>query len=139
MNWRACARAHPPGGAIEEMGDAFLLEQRYQQITPEEIEKIFGPRFSTELIKVPLREWQGPIASGYGIHLVKVDDHETSRATALNTVREQVKRDWLDAKRREIKEATLKKLRDRYEVVIDEAAFRATVIAQSDRVQETGQ
>lgn len=135
-NGLARLRAGLAAAAIAEMGDAFLLEQHYQKVTPQEIEKIFGPSFSAELIKLPLRKWQGPIASSYGLHLVKVDDHKTSRAASLNVVREQVKRDWLDAKRRQIKEARLKKLRERYEVVIDEAAFRVTVIAQGGSARE---
>jgi peptidyl-prolyl cis-trans isomerase C len=124
------------GGATAEMADAFLLEHAYKQITLEEIDKIFGTGFGTAITKFSLHEWQGPIASGYGMHLVKVDSRETSRASALNAVREQVKRDWLDAKRHQIKEATFKKLRERYEVVIDERAFRATVIAERGSVQE---
>jgi hypothetical protein len=73
------------------------------------------------------------------MHLVKVANRETSRVSALNAVREQVKQDWLDAKRRQIKEAAFRKLRERYEVVIDEPAFRATVIAQRGGAQESDQ
>jgi peptidyl-prolyl cis-trans isomerase C len=132
-------RGSASAAAIEEMGDAFLLEQEYKRIALDEIDKIFGTGFAAELTKIPLREWQGPIASGYGMHLVKVDNSETSRASALNAVREQVKRDWFDAKRRQIKEAAFKKLRERYQVVIDEPAFRATVIAQRGGAQEGDQ
>ena len=135
------ARLHsgPSAAVVGQMGDAFLLEHAYKNIALDEIDKIFGTGFGAELAKIPLRQWNGPIPSGYGMHLVKVDGHETSRASMLNTVREQVKRDWLDAKRHQIKEAALKKLRERYEVVIDEPAFRATVIAQRGSVQESVQ
>ncbi|HEU4346089.1 MAG TPA: hypothetical protein VFU31_31450, partial [Candidatus Binatia bacterium] len=124
-----------PAAAVDEMGDAFLLEYAHKRATLEEIDKIFGNGFAAELTKIPLREWQGPIASGYGLHLVKVDEHETSRASRLDAVRQQVKRDWLDARRRQIKEAAFKKLRERYEVVIDESALRAGVIAHNGSPQ----
>jgi hypothetical protein len=126
-----------PAAAAEEMGDTFLLEHSYKQTTPEEIDTIFGPGFAAQLGKTPLREWQGPIASSYGLHLVRIDEHEASRASALDLVRDQVKRDWLDAKRSQIKEAAFKKLRERYEVFIDEVAFRTTVIAERDVAQES--
>lgn len=132
-------RGGAPSAGIEEMGDAFLLEHEYKRIALDEIDKIFGAGFAAELTKIPLGEWQGPIASGYGMHLVKVANRETSRVSALNAVREQVKQDWLDAKRRQIKEAAFRKLRERYEVVIDEPAFRATVIAQRGGAQESDQ
>jgi hypothetical protein len=121
----------------EEMGDTFLLEHAYKQTTPEEIDKIFGPGFAAQLAKAPLREWHGPIASGYGLHLVRIGEHEAARASALDLVRDQVKRDWLDAKRAQIKESAFKKLRERYEVFIDEAAFRATAIAERDVAWES--
>jgi hypothetical protein len=123
--------------AIDAIGDAFLLEHEYKQTALEEIDKIFGSGFAAELIKVPLHQWRGPIASGYGLHLVKVDEHEGSRSAALALVREQVKRDWLDAKRRELKEATFKKLRERYEIVVDDNAFRGAIVAHGGSVQES--
>jgi PPIC-type PPIASE domain len=122
-------RAGASAAVIEELGDAFLLEYRYKQATLEEVEKVFGPGFGAELIKLPKKEWQGPITSGYGLHLVKVDEHETSLVSDLDRVREQVKRDWLDARRREMKEAGFKKLRDRYEVVVDDKSLRAAEVA----------
>ncbi|HEU4342242.1 MAG TPA: peptidylprolyl isomerase [Candidatus Binatia bacterium] len=128
-------RAGAAVAVADEMGDAFLLEYAHKRATLEEIDKIFGSGFAGELTKIPLREWQGPIASGYGLHLVKVDEHETSRASRLDAVREQVKRDWLDARRRQIKEAAFKKLRERYEVVVDDKALRAAEIAHSDSAQ----
>jgi hypothetical protein len=128
-----------PPAAAEEMGDAFLLDHAYKQITPEEIDKIFGPGFAGQLAKAPLLEWQGPIASGYGLHLVRIDEHEVSRASALDLVREQVKRDWLDGRRRQLKETAFKKLRERYEVVADDNALRAAMVAHRGSVQESDQ
>jgi hypothetical protein len=128
-----------PAAAAEEMGDAFLLEHAYKQITPEEIDKIFGPGFAAQLAKAPLREWQGPIASGYGLHLVRIDERDVSRASALDPVSEQVKRDWLDGRRQQLKETAFKKLRERYEVVVDDNALRAALVAQRGSVQESNQ
>jgi hypothetical protein len=49
----------------------------------------------------------------------------------LDAVREHVKRDWLDAQRRHMKEQMFKKLLERYEVVIDDKALRQRAIARS--------
>jgi hypothetical protein len=128
-----------PPAAAEEMGDSFLLERAYKQIMPEEIDKIFGPGFAAQLAKAPLREWQGPIASGYGLHLVRIDEHEAPRASALDPVREQVKRDWLDGRRQQLKETAFKKFRERYEIVVDDNALRAALVAHRGSVQESNQ
>jgi peptidyl-prolyl cis-trans isomerase C len=123
---------------IDEMGDMFLLDYAYEAVMPADIEKIFGYSFAEELVKLPEREWHVPIVSGYGLHLVKVSERLTSTAATLDAVREQVKRDWVDDQRRQIKEATFKKLRQRYEVVIDDEAVRERVIARSDRTEARG-
>jgi len=134
-NGLARLRAGVSASAAEKMGDMFLLDYDYIQVMPEDIEKVFGQSFAEELVKLPAREWHGPIVSGYGLHLVKVSERLTSRASAMDAVREQVKRDWLEAQRRQIKESTFKKLRERYEVVIDDKAVRERVIAQSDSAE----
>jgi len=135
------ARLHAgaPAKSIDEMGDMFLLDYVYKDAAPEDIEKVFGQSFAEELVKLSEREWHGPIVSGYGLHLVNVSERRTSRAAAMDAVREQVKRDWLETQRRQIKEETFKKLRERYEVVIDEKAVHERVIAQVDGSEARGQ
>lgn len=118
--------------ALDEMGDMFLLDYAYKDAAPEDIQKVFGQSFAEELVKLSEREWHGPIVSGYGVHLVKINERLTSRASLLDTVREQVKRDWLDAQRRQMKERMFKTLRERYEVVVDDKAVRERVIALNE-------
>jgi hypothetical protein len=138
-NELARLRAGVPASAAEEMGDMFLLDYAYKEVVPADIEKVFGKGFAEEVVKLPELQWHGPIVSGYGLHLVKVSERLTSRAAGLDAVREQVKRDWLDTQRRQIKEATFKKLRERYEVVVDDNAVRERVIARSDGTEARNQ
>jgi hypothetical protein len=132
----ALLQAGAPASALDEMGDMFLLDYAYKQVTLEGIEAVFGRSFAENLAKIPEREWHGPLVSGYGLHVVKVDERVTSRALALDMVREQVKRDWLDAQRRQTKEKMFTKMRERYKIVIDEKAMRERVIAEGDSSQE---
>jgi parvulin-like peptidyl-prolyl isomerase len=138
-NELARLRAGVSASAAEEMGDMFLLDYAYKEVVPADIEKVFGEGFAEEVVKLPELQWHGPIVSGYGLHLVKVSERLTSRAAGLDAVREQVKRDWLDTQRRQIKEATFKKLRERYEVVVDDNAVRERVIARSDGTEARNQ
>jgi peptidyl-prolyl cis-trans isomerase C len=125
-------RANGEASRIDEMGDAFLLEYDYRRLLPQDIEKIFGQSFAEKVLKLSEREWNGPLASGYGLHLVKVSERLTGPASTLDAVREQVTRGWLDDQRRQIKTITLKKLRDRYDIFIDNEAVRERAIVQSD-------
>jgi parvulin-like peptidyl-prolyl isomerase len=129
-------RAGSQAQSLDNMGDMFLLEYAYREAMPAEIEKVFGQSFAEDLLKLPEREWHGPLVSGYGLHLVKVDERQSAQAAALHAVREQVKRDWLDAQRRQMMQGALSKMRTRYQVVVDEKALRARVLAQNDRSEE---
>jgi peptidyl-prolyl cis-trans isomerase C len=121
---------------FDETGDMFLLDRDYRRILPEEIEKVFGRDFAEEMLKLPQGEWHGPIASGYGLHLVKIGERLTSDPLSVGAVREQVERDWIEDQRRRIKQATFKNLRDRYQVVIDDQAIRERAIARLEGSEE---
>ena len=58
--------------------------------------------------------------SSYGLHLVFVRERIEGREPELAEVREEVEREWTAKRRREFKEETYKKLRERYTIVIEE-------------------
>jgi hypothetical protein len=59
-----------------KLGDALLLENRFQNITASEVVRLFGAGFETALRALPTNEWQGPVPSGYGVHFVFVDKRD---------------------------------------------------------------
>lgn len=89
-------------GNTVNLGDPFLLEQNFGDLSFSDVKKTFGERFASTLSSLRLAEWQGPIDSGYGTHLVFLLQRSEGRIPSLGEVREQVRREWLDAKRREV-------------------------------------
>jgi len=55
-------------------GDATLLPQRMQSARMNEVARTFGADFADALADLPVGEWQGPIASTYGLHLVQLQE-----------------------------------------------------------------
>ena len=53
--------------------DQFMFQDAYTDTTPDQIAKTFGPGFAKAVFTLPKGSWQGPVASGYGWHLVFVD------------------------------------------------------------------
>jgi PPIC-type PPIASE domain len=100
-------------------GDPFLLQQTFDDVSVPDLKKTFGDRFASAINALPVGSWQGPIDSGYGAHLVCVTKHTDSRLPALAEVREQVRREYLDAKRREVVDKFYKALLSRYSVRIE--------------------
>ena len=93
-----------------------LLEPRYDDITQSELARLFGTEFAEALVKQPTGKWVGPIASGYGAHLVRVDTLQTGGSPSLDEVRPLVEREWTNAKRQALAKAFYEKLRSKYAI-----------------------
>jgi hypothetical protein len=101
------------------LGDPFLLQQSFDDITLPDLMKTFGEHFASAISALPVASWQGPIDSGYGMHLVFVAQHANSHLPALADVREQVRREYLDAKRSAATDKFYELLLSRYTVRIE--------------------
>jgi parvulin-like peptidyl-prolyl isomerase len=64
------------------------------------------------------RNWQGPIESGYGVHLVKLSDWVDSRLPLFEEVKLQVERDWLRQARADANEEYYQTLKAQYYVSV---------------------
>ena len=103
---------------IETLGDPLMLDQQYEQQTEHDISRLFGKDFANNLFTLPVGSWQGPVTSGYGPHLVRIDNKTEARLPELETVRDKVRDEWHAQQRRIMDEAFYKALRQRYEIVI---------------------
>ena len=101
------------------LGDAFLLEHHFGDATASELVRLFGARFETALRTLPTQQWQGPVSSGYGVHLVYVGKREDGQVPALQRVRDQVRREWVHDQRQQANERFYADLRKRYEVTVE--------------------
>jgi len=87
--------------------------------TAAEVERVFGPEFAAAAATLPVGGWQGPIASGYGVHMVEIRSREPGRVPALAEVRVAVERDLLRARADQSAEALYQSLRQRYAVRVE--------------------
>ena len=109
--------------AIEDagaLGDTFMLQNYYPEKEQAEIQKLFGSGFAESLVELSVGQWHGPVLSGYGVHLVYVDNVSEPPAPVFAEVRERVMQDWKTEKSEELNENFYANLRDRYTVVIEE-------------------
>ena len=104
---------------LSSLGDAFLLEHRFQGAPTTEIAKQFGDKFVAKLTDVPIGQWFGPVESGYGMHLVFVENGPRGVCLSLAEVRDAVRRDWTNARRLESNEKFFQSLLKHYQVVIE--------------------
>ena len=100
-------------------GDRFLLPRRQERLTDDRLGQIFGEGFGDAVMALDPGRWEGPIASGYGLHLVIVEESQPARAPTLDEVGEAVRREWEAARREEQSQAFYQELRARYPVEIE--------------------
>jgi hypothetical protein len=103
------------------LGDTTLLPSALEDVTTREVADRFGAAFADALAGAPDGAWHGPVESGFGLHLVRVDARVPARAPALDEVREQVARE-LEAERRvRTQERFQRALREGYEIELPAA------------------
>jgi hypothetical protein len=119
--------------AAAKLGDSLhLLEPRHENAAASDVVRLFGAEFSAALFGQKTGVWVGPIPSGYGVHLVRVEAMTPGGVAALPDVRPLVEREWASARRREVSEAFYARLREKYKVTIKmpEAAAGGAALAR---------
>jgi hypothetical protein len=104
-----------------KLGDPFLRGRTFRAETEGELAGVFGPAFARAVQTAPLDEWAGPLASSYGLHLVRVHERSGGRRATLDEVRRELVRDWEAEQRVAAANAALAALRTRYDVRIEPA------------------
>ncbi|KPK38279.1 MAG: hypothetical protein AMJ69_08835 [Gammaproteobacteria bacterium SG8_47] len=115
-----------PAEAGQGMGDAlFTLDYAYTDLSMPDVAHTFGREFADAIESLPTQQWQGPVASGYGLHLVFIQERIAGELPALVDVRDAVLRDYEQARRDEAAQAFYDRLKQGYRIVIDENALSA--------------
>jgi PPIC-type PPIASE domain len=100
-------------------GDPTMLPQGLESASGSEVAHVFGKAFVDALTSLPVGGWQGPVQSGFGLHLVEVRVREDARLAKLEEVRAEVERDLLYQRAVDAKATFYDKLRANYTVRIE--------------------
>jgi hypothetical protein len=109
-------------------GDPTLLPPAMSATRTTELVQVFGNELVEQLRTLPVGDWQGPIRSEFGLHLVALSQRENGGSTTLANARVRVERDLLHSRGEEAKAAVYKKLRSNYSVRIDDGGTESSPI-----------
>jgi len=112
------AKLREQDGDAAAMGDPLMIAYRFENETEGEISRALGSQFLQALLDTPIGRWQGPLTSGYGLHLVYISKRINGKIPDLAEVREAVQREWTAAKRKQSNEAFYEALRKRYTITV---------------------
>ncbi len=118
---RALAKlaAKPAAGpAAATPADPFMFQDYYGDRSFDEIARALGPALARALFELAPGAWSGPIESGYGWHLVWIDTITPARVPAFEDVEPDVRSDWIEGRRAEIRERAFEAMRARYQIVM---------------------
>ena len=99
-------------------GDPFMLGRTYAYANPLRVQKDFGDDFAAAVMAMPADSaWRGPVQSGYGFHLVRVDAHTPAQGADYASVASRVAADFNEQRRQEAARAYFENLKASYTVV----------------------
>jgi hypothetical protein len=101
------------------LGDASLLENRFNAMSVREVAGQFGEKFANALAGLKPGQWHGPLESSYGQHWVWVSDRTEGRIPPLSEVRDAVRREWENIRRMEANEKVYQDMLKRYVITIE--------------------
>ncbi len=116
-------------------GDSLMFPGEFDLASEREIADQFGRIFIGQLLSLKTGQWSGPVESGFGLHLVFIEEHIESQVPTLDSIRDAVVREWREARRQEFNAAFYDGLRQRYSVVIERPAWLDTDLNLANVVQ----
>jgi hypothetical protein len=104
--------------APETIGDSLLVDAEFTDADFQTVSSLFGTDFAKAAFAMPQDAWAGPLPSGFGLHLVRVTKLRPAEVRPFDQVRNAVADEWRRQQEREIREAYVAKLKDKYGVDI---------------------
>ena len=107
-------------GDREPSGMAISLPGGMDGVTIDEVSRVFGAQFVGEISQLPVSEdWQGPLPSGFGWHLVRLTKRSGVAVQPFESVRDKVEADWRNGTLANRRAEAYRLLRDAYTVEIE--------------------
>jgi hypothetical protein len=117
----ALAELARPGVVSGRMGDRLSLDSEFRDADEQTVATLFGPAFAGAVMALQPGTWTGPLASGYGQHLVRVSHVVPPATRGFADARGEVLERWREAREREQRATFVAALMQKYVVTVDES------------------
>lgn len=108
----------------KSISDDFHGSLSIEQMPTHQISRIFGQQFAHELTQAPIGQWYGPISSGYGQHLVKLEYRSKAELIPLADIKDKVLANWKVAQQKQSNDSLYKSLKSNYDIVIEQVTLQ---------------
>ena len=107
------------GAPASRFGQPTMLPSVIERQPLDLIARDFGEDFAGKLASLPVAVWQGPIGSGFGAHLVRINAREPAALPALAEIRTTVLREWENDRRERNRAESYRAMAADYRIIID--------------------
>lgn len=94
------------------------LPGRFDAASASDLAAQFGDDFPDELRPLKVGDWTGPLASGLGLHLVRVERQHFPAPPKVDDVRQRLENDWRDAAIKKAEQEAYRRILKGYDVEI---------------------
>ena len=107
------------GAEPGSVGQRTLLPGFVPLSSSKAVDAAFGQGFANSILALPVGGWAGPVTSGYGMHLIRVEENVTATLPAVDDIREKLEAGWRAARAEELSDGLFEQLRSRYSIEIE--------------------
>ncbi len=111
--------ARTPPSAAAAHGERFLYETFNRDVDTADVAAKFGAEFARALFRLEPGQWQGPLQSEHGWHLVYVTEHVPGHVPTIEELGPRLTEDALQAQRNAAERAALERMLGHYRIVTD--------------------
>ncbi|MDC9723363.1 MAG: peptidylprolyl isomerase [Urechidicola sp.] len=111
-----------PNASFDEMkvwGDALPFSYYFEDIDANELGLQLGSKFPEGLKKVAIKQWAGPVQSGFGVHLVYITEIKAPTLPDFELIKKNIIRDYEYDNQQEINEIIYQEFKKNYSIEID--------------------
>jgi peptidyl-prolyl cis-trans isomerase C len=110
----------PPPDELAGLGDMLMLPNVSYDMSEEQLARTFGSSFRDGVMPLVVGDWEGPVESEFGLHLVKIIDREEARIPQWTEVRERITSDMRYEGRAAAEDQLYAEILPRHRVVLSE-------------------
>jgi hypothetical protein len=101
----------------EEFGTTTLTAgRRVPRATRFDVVSRFGAAFADRVEKLQTSQWQGPMESLHGIHLVRVEERHPAEVPKFEDVESYLRQEWLMNRTRDLQQERVDEIRESYRI-----------------------
>ena len=101
------------------VGDNFILTYDYKARSQRQVAQVFGTKFSEKLFALEILNWQGPIVSEYGAHLVYLESIERSYIPEIAGIYKNLVDNYMQEQLVILKDRNYQEMRSRYRIILE--------------------